>query len=214
VVDDNSTDGSKEIIQNYQTRFEHFVFEDHIQNLGAAVTRNDGLANAHGRYVAFIDSDDVWLPGKIELELNVAKSKNCPFVFSAIQTINEEGDILKKKRRILKKVNYWKLLHNTTISTSTVLVDRRFFGDFRMPLMRSGQDYATWLMLLRGGAVAIGIDKVLAKYRVRSKSLSRNKFDSMRQIYQIQTKFEGIPKFFALLHVFSFATHAILKRIF
>ena len=106
---------------------------------------------------------------------------------------------------------YKYLLHNTIIATSSVVIDRKVLGDFRMPLRRGGQDYATWLMLLRGGAVARGINEALVRYRVADGSLSSNKFKSIRQVWEIQTQDEKIPKISAAFHVMCFGFNAFKK---
>ena len=97
------------------------------------------------------------------------------------------------------------------IPTSSVLIDREKLGDFNMPLCRSGQDYATWLMLLRDGVVAYGINEALVRYRISSNSLSSNKFKSIKQVWQIQTKNEKINKLTAGFNVICFCFNAFKK---
>ena len=99
------------------------------------------------------------------------------------------------------------------IATSSVVVDRTMLGDFRMPLRRSGQDYATWLQLLRNGVVAYGVDEALVSYRVGNASLSSNKFKSIQQVWEIQTKDEHINKFAAAFHVVCFVFNALKKYL-
>ena len=108
--------------------------------------------------------------------------------------IDENDNLLKNKRNIKETCDYKYLLHNTIIATSSVIIDRTILGDFRMPLRRGGQDYATWLMLLRNGCIARGINEALVKYRISSNSLSSNKFKSIKQIWEIQTQDEEINK--------------------
>jgi teichuronic acid biosynthesis glycosyltransferase TuaG len=212
LIDDKSTDSSLAILQEYAKKNSNIVVHEQAENAGAAVARNTGLALAKGRYIAFLDSDDIWLDGKLKAEMDLMTSENTPLVFTAMKVIDEDGKESGKIRKVPKKATYRTVLRNTVISTSTVLLDRKIFGDFRMPLLRSGQDYATWLMLLRNGATARGINTPLACYRVRKKSLSANKFSSIEQVYTIQTKFEKINRFLACCHVLSFCFHAIVKR--
>jgi len=133
------------------------------------------------------------------------------FSFTAIEMINEDGKQIKKKRKIKSKVDYKFLLKNTIIPTSSVVIDRNIIGDFQMPLIRSGQDYATWLELLKTGRVAYGINESLVKYRVRSNSLSSGKLKSLKQVWTIQTQREKIPKLFAAFNVFCFGVNAFKK---
>ncbi len=214
LVDDCSKDNSREIIEKYQQTHPEIVYHLQPTNQGAAVARNTALELAKGRYVAFLDSDDMWYPEKIERQLNLMKEKDAGFCFTAIEMINNEDQVVKKKRKVKEKVNYRFLLHNTMIATSSVVIDRSKLGDFRMPLRRGGQDYATWLMLLRDGTVAYGINQALVQYRVGNASLSSNKFKSIKQVWQIQTQDEKICKIKAFFHVLCFSVNALIKYLF
>lgn len=211
LVDDCSKDNSAEIITELQKKYPNIVCHKQEKNQGAAVARNTALNLAKGRYVAFLDSDDLWLPEKIERQLALMKQKECPFCYAAIDFMDEEGNIIKGKRNIQETCDYKYLLHNTIIATSTVVIDRNVMGDFHMPLRRGGQDYATWLMLLRNGTVARGINEVLSHYRISSGSLSSNKWKSIKQVWQIQTHDEGINKVKAIWHVCCFIWNALKK---
>lgn len=139
------------------------------------------------------------------------KEKKSPFSYAAIEMMDEEGKTIKGKRNLKETCDYKYLLHNTIIATSSVIVDRSMLGDFRMPLRRGGQDYATWLSLLRNGAVACGINETLVRYRVGSNSLSSNKFKSIKQVWEIQTQDEHINKIAAAFHVGCFGFNAVKK---
>ena len=214
LVDDCSKDESAEIIARYQKEHPEVVYHLQETNQGAAVARNTALELAKGRYVAFLDSDDMWYPEKIERQITLMKEKDAAFCYTAIEMVNNDDEVVKKKRKVKEKIDYRFLLHNTMIATSSVLIDRKKTGDFRMPLRRGGQDYATWLMLLRDGTVAYGINEALVKYRVGNSSLSSNKFKSIKQVWQIQTQDEKIGKISALFHVFCFSVNALIKYLF
>ena len=214
LVDDCSSDNSAEIIAEQMRAHPEIVYYLQEKNMGAAVARNTALSLAKGRFVAFLDSDDVWKPEKIEKQLKLLAEKKGAFSFTAIEMINDNGELVKKKRKVKEKVSYKFLLHNTMIPTSSVVIDRNKTGDFSMPLRRSGQDYATWLQLLRDGTVAYGINEALVQYRVGHKSLSSNKFKSIKQVWQIQTQDEHINKFFAFFNVLRFGFNALKKYLF
>lgn len=211
LVDDCSKDNSAEIIAELQEKYPNIVYHKQEKNQGAAVARNTALNLANGRYVAFLDSDDLWFPNKIERQLALMQKENCPFCYAAIDFMDEEGNIIKSKRSIKETCDYKYLLHNTIIATSTVVVDRDVMGDFQMPLRRGGQDYATWLMLLRNGVVAKGINDVLSHYRISSNSLSSNKWKSIKQVWEIQTQNEKINRVNAALNVCCFIWNALKK---
>lgn len=214
LVDDCSKDNSANIIMEHQKEHPQIVYYLQEKNMGAGAARNKALELAKGQYVAFLDSDDIWLPDKINRQIELMKKTGSPFSYTAIEMMDENGETIKGKRKIKETCDYKYLLHNTIIATSSVVIDRTVLGDFRMPLRRGGQDYATWLMLLRGGAVACGINETLVRYRVASGSLSSNKFKSIKQVWEIQTQDEKINKFSAFFHVMCFGFNALKKYLF
>jgi len=214
LVDDCSKDSSAEIIRRFISEGISIVYHLQDINRGAGVARNKALKLAKGQYVAFLDSDDVWLPQKIERQLALMKEKKAGFSYAAIEMIDENGKQIKSKRNIKESCDYKYLLRNTIIATSTVVIDRNILDDFRMPLRRSGQDYATWLMLLRDGEIAYGINEVLSWYRVIKGSLSANKLKSIKQVWEIQTQEEHIPKLCVLLNLCFFIINGLKKYLF
>lgn len=214
LVDDCSKDKSAEIIFELQKTHPEIVYHLQETNMGAGAARNKALELAKGQYAAFLDSDDVWMPSKIGRQIELMNAKGSPFSYTAIEMMNENSETIKEKRNIRETCDYKYLLHNTIIATSSVVIDRTVLGDFRMPLRRGGQDYATWLMLLRCGVVAQGINEALVRYRVASGSLSSNKFKSIKQVWEIQTQDEKINKVSAAFHVMRFSLNALKKYLF
>ncbi|HHY06383.1 MAG TPA: glycosyltransferase family 2 protein [Clostridia bacterium] len=214
IVDDCSEDNSREIIKEYAARYENIIFYQQAKNRGAAVTRNKALALAGGRYVAFLDSDDLWSPEKIAKQIKFMQAQEVAFCFTAFAMINEQGQLLKGKRAVQEKINYEFLLKNTMINTSSVVLDRQKTGNLQMPLFRSWQDYATWLQLLRTGMEAYGLNEVLVKYRKRSNSLSANKFKSIPRFWNIQRNSEGLNPLAVMVNSCFFAFHALKKHYF
>lgn len=213
LVDDCSKDRSAEIIIELQKSHPEIVYFCQEKNMGAGAARNKALELAKGQYVAFLDSDDIWMPDKISRQVELMKVKHSPFSYTAIEMMDEAGKTIKGKRKLKETCTYQYLLHNTIIATSSVVIDRSVLGDFRMPLRRGGQDYATWLALLRNGTVAQGINESLVRYRVASGSLSSNKFKSIKQVWEIQTQDEKIGKVSAAFHVMCFGFNALKKYL-
>lgn len=212
LVDDCSKDNSAEIIKRYQEKYPNIVYYKQEKNGGAAVARNTALNIAKGRYVAFLDSDDLWCEGKVSKQIAFMKEKDAAMSCTAMDCIDEEDTPLNSVREVREAITYRFLLHNTMIATSTVIVDRNKTGNFKMPLRRGGQDYATWLMLMRNGTICYGLNEVLSHYRVMSNSLSSNKWKSIRQVWEIQTKDEGINPLYAAVNVCFFVVNAFVKH--
>jgi teichuronic acid biosynthesis glycosyltransferase TuaG len=214
LVDDCSKDNSAAIIKEYQQTHPQIVYYLQPTNMGAGAARNKALELAKGQYAAFLDADDLWKPEKIEKQVNDLVKRNGSFSFTAIEMIDGDDKIIKGKRKVKEEIDYKFLLSNTMIPTSGVLVDRCVKGDFRMHLRRGGQDYSTWLQLLRDGSKAYGIDEALVGYRIDGESLSSNKLKSIRQIWEIQTQDEGISKIAAGWHIICWCWNSVKKYIF
>lgn len=212
LVDDCSKDNSAEIIARYIDKYPNIVYHKQEKNQGAAVARNTALNIAKGRYIAFLDSDDLWCESKLEKQLGFMKEHNAAIICTALDIIDEDDKPLGLVRCVKDKITYRFLLHNSMIATSTVLIDRNKTGDFQMPLRRGGQDYATWLMLMRDGTDCYGLNEVLSHYRVMSQSLSSNKWKSIRQVWEIQTQDEKICKLAAAFNVCCFIVNAFVKH--
>lgn len=213
LIDDCSTDSSETIIKKYSEKYDNIYYYRQKKNMGAAVARNTALALSKGRYVAFLDSDDIWKADKVKRQIALMEKMKSPFSYTAIEMIDKDGKIVREKRAVKKSIDYKFLLKNTMVATSSVIIDRKHFGDFRMPLIRSGQDYATWLQLLRDGTVAYGINEVLVQYRISKGSLSSNKLKSIKQVWHIQRRQEKINPICVFYNTGWFVWNALKKYL-
>lgn len=214
LIDDCSTDNSREVIENLikiDDRIRYILLD---QNSGAAVARNAGIEAARGRYISFLDSDDVWRPNKLEKQLNFMKKNKHAFTYTAFETITEDGKLIQEKVAVPSRLNYKQLLKNTAIACSTVILDREMLGDFRMPLVRKGQDTATWLNLLRESVdYAYGLNEVLSSYRKVQGSISDDKVSALKRTWNTYRNIERLPFFKALYYFIWYVFNATKKRI-
>lgn len=213
VIDDCSKDNTVKVVNELCKIYDNILLFVQPENKGAAEARNRGLLEAKGQYIAFLDSDDMWEPNKIEEQLNDMKLNNIAFSYTTYDFINDEEECIKKSIKIKRKTKYKNLLTKTMISTPTVVFDRKKTGNLLMPLRRTGQDYAFWLLLLRNND-AYGIDKPLVHVRRRPGSLSKNKLQNIKDVWEVQTINEKINKFYAFFHVIGYCMYALKKRLF
>ncbi len=190
VVDDGSPDGTAAEVDRYAAA-DPRVKLIRQPNAGPAMARQAALDVATGRYVAFLDSDDYWLPGKLGRQLEFMAARDAAVSFTRFRRINQDGSQLGHLISIPDWLDYRGLLCNTALATSTVIVDRERTGPFRMTNTYY-DDYALWLNLLKRGHVAHGLQEDLMRYRVLSQSVSRNKGKSARMVWRTYRETERL----------------------
>ena len=213
LIDDCSNDNSSEVIKRYSEHDSRIKYIKLDNNSGAAVSRNKGLSLAEGRFVAFADSDDLWDSKKLEKQVGYMLKKNVGFTFTSYRYMKEDGTKTNKVARAPEKIDYEGLLRNTIIGCSTVVIDRDILGNFEMPLVRRGQDTATWLQLLKTEKYAYGIYDDLVFYRLVGNSISSNKIKALKRTWNTYRNVEklSLPK---SMYVFCFYVfNAIKKRV-
>lgn len=200
-VDDCSTDNSVQIIQKYTKEDKRIKLFKNSVNSHAAITRNKGIDEAKGRYVAFLDADDLWEPTKLDKQVVFMQEKDCAFSFTGYEFADEDGKPNGKKVSVPASITYMQALKNTTIWTSTVMLDTKKLTKqtMHMPNIRRGQDTATWWKILKIVPKADGINEVLSYYRRTTDSLSANKLTALKRtwhIYRVVEKLGIIPSFY------------------
>ena len=210
VVDDCSSDNTVEIVERAAALDPRVRLIRQRRNGGPAAARNSALEAATGRWVAFLDSDDLWLPEKLESQLAFQRRHSAKVTFTAFRRITADGRQTGHLINIPERVSYRQLLGNTVIATSTVVVDRTMSGEFRMKAMYY-DDFGCWLDLLRGGNVALGLQDDLMRYRVVSQSVSRNKKNSARQVWRTYRMVEGLSLLRASWYFVNYAVNGYLK---
>lgn len=191
IVDDCSSDSSVDIVEEFSATESRIRLIRLDQNSGAAVARNTAIQMANGRYIAFLDSDDVWFPHKLEKQIGFMQKTGCPFSFSAYDKINAQGEVIGSVG-VPSRVNYSQLLKTNVIGCLTAVYDIQYFGKLEMPLIRKRQDFGLWLLLLKKTDYACGIQEPLGQYRVRSDSMTANKRNAAICTWHLYRKVERL----------------------
>ncbi|WP_272582097.1 MULTISPECIES: glycosyltransferase family 2 protein [unclassified Providencia] len=175
IVDDLSTDRSIDIIKSFND--DRIKLIQLTQNGGAGVARNAGIEAARGRFIAFLDSDDLWRPNKLEIQLKYMLSGNYPLSYTQYQKFTQEG----KGKLVIppNTVTYNELLYCNVIGCLTAIYDTKIVGKQFMPLIRKRQDMGLWLKILSQGHTAYCCPQVLADYRTDS-GMTQNKLDAAK----------------------------------
>ena len=213
IVDDCSEDNSKEIISELSTKDKRIkpIFLE--KNVGAAEARNIAIRQSKGKYVAFLDSDDLWNPKKLEKQLYFMNKNEIVFSYTNYQLMSENGEDLSNFILAPEKMTYDSYLKNTIIGCLTVIIDREKSGEFEMPNICSSHDMALWLLIMKRGFSAYGLDDNLAKYRVVSSSNTANKWRAAKDVWRVYRQFEKLSFFYSIWCFLNYAFNAIIKRI-
>lgn len=216
LVDDCTPDNSAEIIKKYQEKDNRIKYFKLNENSGAAIARNKALSESRGRFVAYLDADDLWRNNKLEKQVSFMKENGYAFSCTDYEKIDENGNSLNKIVTIPKEVTYELFLRNTIIQTVGVMVDTKLTGKeiIKMPNIRRRQDAATWCQLLKNGFNCYECPENLSYYRVVSNSLSSNKFKAVKMNWYWYRKIEKLPFWKACYCFVGYAWNACKKRIY
>ena len=176
IVDDCSKDNTKEVLAPYLIKYPNIHYTCLEKNSGPAAARSVALKQVKGAYVAFLDSDDLWMANKLSRQLDFMQKNKVPFCATGYELIEENG--LSKGFALIppEKTNYDKMLRlSCPIGNLTVMYERRIVGEQQVPPIKKRNDFALWLKILHKTPICYGMPEVLAKYRIRKNSVSNNK---------------------------------------
>lgn len=175
IIDDCSADHTAVIASEYAEKDPRIRVLRNERNCGASETRHRGVQAAAGNWIAFLDSDDIWAPEKLRLQLELAERTGAKLVFTASSFIHEDGTPYDYIFPVPNTVNYKQLCRQNVISNSSAMVDRALFRRYEIVGNGMHEDFACWLNILRSGETAYGINRPLLTYRLSAASKSGNK---------------------------------------
>jgi len=210
IVNDGSCDGTLDIAQKYAKGNDKVKVLSVPEPSGVAKARNYGISESRGQYVAFLDADDVWLPMKLEEQINFMKLNKCVLCFSAYEKVDKQSCRIEMIG-VPDKVAYSELLKTNVIGCMTGVYDVTYFGRVFMPLNTKREDYAFWLMLLKKVEFAYGINKPLAKYRVHDASATYKKRKIVGQIWELFRKIEKLSVLQSMYYFTHYGVRGVLR---
>ena len=216
IVDDCSSDNTVKIVDEISKNDPRVRLLRQSENGGAAKARNRSLDESSGRFVAYLDADDIWKPTKLEKQVRFMKDHNCGFSCASYEVIDDEGNALNKEVHMLLSVDYVGFLTNNLLQTVGIMVDTSIVDKkyLVMPDIRRRQDAATWLQVLKAGYKCYGIDEVLAEYRRAENSLSSNKVKAVKGVWSLYRDIEKLSLPFSCYCFVRYALLAVWKRVY
>lgn len=213
IVDDCSSDGSPEIIKECCRQDKRIkIYKTEKPSGSPTLPRNLGTEKAKGRYITFLDSDDLWLPTKLEHQLKTMdEHPEALLIYSNYRKMDTTGKPHRSVVTAPPRTNYRKLLNGNVIGCLTALYDTKKTGKLYFPYC-GHEDYVLWLSVLRNGGVAVNTNTEEAQYRLSDSSVSSNKFRAMRWQWQIYNKVEGLNLLESVYYFANYAIRALNKR--
>ena len=201
IVDDCSKDDTKQVVEALMEKDPRIHYHCLECNSGAAVARTEAMKLARGEYMAFCDSDDLWMPDKLERQLAFMNENGYAFSCTAYEQIDEESNSLDRVIKTVKKTDYNRLLLDCPVGNSTVLYNVGVMGKFEVPNIRKRNDDALWLTMLKNEKYIWGMPDVLMRYRIRKNSISSNKLSVIKYHWILYREIEHLSVLRSLFHI-------------
>jgi glycosyltransferase involved in cell wall biosynthesis len=212
LVDDASTDKTVSVIEEFAKNDDRIKLFKLEKNSGNGFARNIAVEKASGKYIAYLDADDLWFPEKLEKQIEFLKANNLPFTFSFYDCIDEEGNSLKRRVEAPINLTYSKLFFCNYVGNLTAIYDADYFGKIILEATQKRQDWRLWLTILKQIQVTKPVPEPLAFYRIRKNSISSSKFKLIKHNFGVYREFHGFNFVFSVLLMTRFLfTQLIIK---
>lgn len=208
LIEDGSRDGSAEICASLVASDPRIRLVQQKGNTGAAAARNAGIRIARGRYIAFLDADDEWLPEKLSRQLSFMHARDASFSYTGFW--RQRGET-RSQVTVPDTVDYPTLLKGNVIGCLTAIYDRAALGTVEMPALRMRQDFALWLELLTRTDYAHGLNEPLATHHALPNSLSARRGRALRATWKLYRTHLGLSPFWASWYLTSHLMRRLLR---
>lgn len=212
IINDCSKDNTAEIVQSYAIKDNRIKLINLNKNGGVAAARNTAIQNARGRYIAFLDSDDLWKKEKLKKQLGFMQQNGYLFTFTAYKHFKNDKENAQNMVEIPKKLNYKQALKGNQIGCLTVMLDRNQIQNVEFSKQKH-EDYILWLNILRSGIIAYGLNDSLALYRIgNSKSISNNKLKSAIWTWNVYRNNQKLSLLDSFYYMFYYVKNGLIKH--
>ena len=203
VVDDCSPDegAGARVVERYANQDNRIQLIRATVNRGSSGARNQAMEAARGRYLAFLDSDDLWMPDKLDRQLAFMQENDYAFSCTAYEQIEKEGSSLNRVIKTVKKTGYDRLLLDCPVGNSSVMYSVAKMGKFQVPNIRKRNDDALWLTMLKKEKYIWGMPDVLMRYRIRKNSISSNKLSVVKYHWILYRDIEHLSVLRSVFHI-------------
>lgn len=209
VIDDQSTDALPQVMEGYDGD-SRVIWIRNEENLGVARSRNFGVEQAKGDYIAFLDADDWWTEDKLTIQLAKMEELGAVISTTGRELMNPDGTAAGRSIPVKERITYKELLKHNSLSTSSVVVKREVMLRYPMEHDDSHEDYITWLKIAKEYGWVLGINEPMLKYRLSEGSKSRNKWKSAAMTFKVY-RYIGLNVFQSIGCFISYAVHGVLK---
>lgn len=212
IVNDCSKDNTAEIVQSYAAKDKRIKLINLTQNSGAAVARNTAIQNAKGRYITFLDSDDLWEKEKLQKQIQFMQQNGYVFTYTSYEHFKETKENIQNQVQIPKSLNYNQALKGNQIGCLTVMLDKKQIPNIHFTTQKH-EDYILWLNILKQGQTAYGIQESLALYRTgNSKSISGNKLQSALWTWKVYRESQRLSVVKSMYYMLFYVVNGIKKH--
>lgn len=182
------------------------------KNYGVGISRNIGINRAKGKYICFLDCDDIWKKNKLKWQINYMKENNLVFTHTAYSVINEAGKLLYSINA-KKELKHSDLIKSCDLALSTVIIKRDIFGFFNFKSIKTKEDYLLWLEMSKNNIKIMGINKILSLWRRVPDSLSSNIMQKIKDAFTIYYQYEKCSIFTSVINILILSFFALKKKI-
>lgn len=210
ICDDCSTDSTVEVIKDTIGDDPRVKLIQHEVNQGAAETRITAANNATSSWIAFIDSDDLWAPDKLEKQVKLLSDTGADAVYSASAFIEENGTPVDYIFHVPTTISYKELLKQNVMSNSSVIVRKDLFLKYGQANADVHEDFKCWLSILKNGSKVVGIDEALMTFRLTVKSITTNKKKSSVMTWNTY-KDMGLNIFQRIYYMSNYTVRSLIK---